>query len=236
MRYEATAHPPHNHDEDQLFWFPDGAMNVLIGAQRWLVRSTAVFWFPAGIVHSVEPLGEGVTHSVYSSARLRPRGERWNRPGALSCSPLMAEILRYATSGDLTAATRAACHALLSDLMQHSTQEHAVLSTPTHPVARALAERILDDPADETSLADFARLAGVGERTIMRAFLAETGYGFAQWRAQARLVSSLSLLAAGVPVNAVAEQVGYRTASGYIDAFHKAYGTTPAAHARSRGR
>lgn len=236
VTHGATAHPPHSHDEDQLYWFPDGAMNVLVGGQRWLVRSTAAFWFPAGVVHFTEPLSGGVTQSVYSSARLRPPGERWSRPAAISCTPLMAELIRHTASGTLTSATRTACHTLLSELMQSSTEQHASLAIPTHPAARVLAERILRDPRDETSLAAFAQEVGVSERTLMRAFVAQTGHGFAPWRAQARLVSSLSLLASGLPVSVVAESVGYRTTSGFIDAFRRAYGTTPAVHARRRAQ
>ncbi|WP_170131271.1 helix-turn-helix transcriptional regulator [Quadrisphaera granulorum] len=236
MAHDASRHPPHSHDEDQLYWFPDGPMTILVGARRWLVHSSAAFWFPAGVVHAVEPVGAGTTHSIYSSARLRPAGERWTRPGAIFCTPLMAELVRYTTSGSLTPSTRTACHALLSELVQHTQEERASLMVPTHPVARTLAERVLADPRDDTSLADAARGAGISERTLVRAFVTETGQGFTQWRAEARLVSSLSLLASGLPVGAVAERVGYRTTSGYIDAFRKTYGTTPAAHARASTR
>lgn len=232
--HDATVYPPHSHGEDQLYWFPDGAMNVLVGGQRWLVRATAAFWFPAGIVHSVEPLSEGTTHSVYSSARLRPAGERWDRPRAISCSPLMQAIIRHTTAGQLTAETRMACRELLSDSMQNSQEHNASLVMPRHPAARVVAEKILEDPRNDGSLADFARATGVSARTIMRAFLAETGSGFAQWRTQARLISSLSLLASGMPISGIADRVGYRTASGYIDAFRRHYGSTPAAYARAR--
>lgn len=211
-------------------------MHVFVGTRRWLVRSSAAFWFPAGIVHSSEALNPGATHSIYSSATLRPAGEQWARPRAIDCAPLMAEVIRHMSSATPTPATRHACYELLTHLMQSSHEQQASVETPTHPAARAIAERILADPRDETSLADFARSAGVSARTIMRAFLAETGYGFTQWRTQARLISSLSLLASGMPISGIAESVGYRTSSGYIDAFRKAYGTTPAAYARARGR
>lgn len=234
--HPANVHSPHSHDQDQLYWFPDGAMRILVGPQRWLVRSTAAFWFPAGVVHSVEPLSAGSTHSIYSSVRLRPVGERWDQPRAISCPPLMAEIIRHVTSGALTASTRTACRDLLSELMRGSQEQQASLAVPAHPVARAVAERILENPRDDTSLAEFATAAGVSARTVMRAFLSEAGCGFAQWRSQARLISSLSLLASGISVSGVAAQVGYRTTSGYIDAFRRAYGRTPAAHARAQRR
>jgi AraC-like DNA-binding protein len=230
--HEATTHPPHSHDEDQLYWFPDGAVNVLVGAQRWLVPTNAAFWFPAGIAHSVEPLNSGVTRSVYSAVPLRPPGERWNQPRAISCTALMAEISRYMSSGSPTPATRAACHVLLSQLMQDAPEHHASLVTPTHLVARAIAERVLADPRDDTPLSSLASQAGVSSRTIMRAFVAETGSGFTRWRTQARLIASLSLLSSGMAVSSVADRIGYRTTSGYINAFRNAYGTTPAAYAR----
>lgn len=234
--HAAAPHPPHSHDEDQLYWFPDGVVNVLVGPRHWVLRGSAAFWFPAGTVHAVQPVGAGTTHSVYSSPRLRPPGDEWAHPRAVSCPPLMAEILRHITAGTVTESGRAACRTLLSDLLSVSHEHDAALALPTHAAARSVAERILEDPRDDTPLSEHARRLAVSERTIMRAFVAESGCGFLRWRAHARLVASLSLLALGTPVNVVADAVGYRTASGYIDAFRREYGVTPAAHARTDRR
>lgn len=207
-------------------------MNVVVGSQRWLVRHDAAFWFPAGVTHAVEPLSEGTTYSVYGSVRLRPPGERWDAPRAITISPLMGELIRHLSTGEPSDLARASSHGLLSALVQEAADERSSLVLPSHRAARAIAERVLSDPGADLPLARAAAEAGVSTRTVMRAFVTETGLGYAPWRTRARLIASLNLLAAGTPVGDVAPRVGYATASGFISAFRSAFGTTPAEYAR----
>jgi AraC-like DNA-binding protein len=50
---------------------------------------------------------------------------------------------------------------------------------------------------------------------------------FGTWRTQVRLLASLPLLAAGMPVATVARRVGYATPSAFVAAFRRVTGTTP---------
>ncbi|KQY37527.1 MULTISPECIES: helix-turn-helix transcriptional regulator [Nocardia] len=90
-----------------------------------------------------------------------------------------------------------------------------------------VAEALLDNPADDRTLADWGPHAAASSRTLARAFRAETGMTFAQWRTQIRLAASLTPLADGVPVTRIAARVGYRSASAYVAAFRRAVGTSP---------
>lgn len=98
---------------------------------------------------------------------------------------------------------------------------------PTDPRARVVAEVLLDNPADDRTLAELGGHAAASSRTLARAFRAETGMTFAQWRTQIRLAASLTPLADGVPVTRIAARVGYRSASAYVAAFRRAVGTSP---------
>lgn len=55
---------------------------------------------------------------------------------------------------------------------------------------------------------------------------------FTDWRTQVRLRASLPLLADGLPVAGVARRVGYASLNGFVDAFRRHFGHTPAAHYR----
>jgi len=72
----------------------------------------------------------------------------------------------------------------------------------------------------------------VSAKTIARAFLAETGSTFRDWRVHARLHAAAGFLVRGVAVAEVADRVGYATASGFIAAFAERFGATPARYAR----
>lgn len=63
-----------------------------------------------------------------------------------------------------------------------------------------------------------------------RAFRADTGLDFDQWRTLIRLQAALPELAAGVPVTNVSRRVGYHTGSAFVAAFHRQTGLTPGAY------
>lgn len=70
----------------------------------------------------------------------------------------------------------------------------------------------------------------MSSRTLSRRFVDETGLTFTAWRQRARLMRSLEMLAADVPVNTIALELGYSTASVYISLFSRTFGQTPAVY------
>ena len=93
-----------------------------------------------------------------------------------------------------------------------------------------IAQALTDDPADHRDLAAWGRLVGASSRTLARAFVSETGMTFGVWRTQIRLLASLPLLGAGMPVATTARRVGYATPSAFVAAFRRVTGTTPGAY------
>ncbi|MCD2104179.1 AraC family transcriptional regulator [Rhodococcus erythropolis] len=77
-------------------------------------------------------------------------------------------------------------------------------------------------------MGEWARELGVSSKTWTRAFVADTGITFRQWRTCARMYASLEMLARGEGVKDVAPKVAYRTSSGFIAAFRETFGTAPA--------
>lgn len=108
------------------------------------------------------------------------------------------------------------------------TREPELVAVP-HRIARA----IIADPADDRDLEQWAGWGGVSSRTLSRRFVAETGFNFTLWRQRARLMRSLEMLADEVPVQNVALDLGYSTASAFISLFKRAFGATPSAYCRS---
>jgi AraC-like DNA-binding protein len=83
-------------------------------------------------------------------------------------------------------------------------------------------------PQDDRPFAQLSSEAGITERTARRAFLAETGMTFLQWRQQARLTLAFERLARGEAVAEVSDAVGYATPSNFIAMFRRAFGAPPA--------
>ena len=100
---------------------------------------------------------------------------------------------------------------------------------PSAVIARRVAEALRADPADRRTLREWGREVGASERTLARAFAAETGVPFGRWRTLLRLQAALSMLAAGEPVSRVSGRVGYDTPSAFVAAFRRETGQTPGA-------
>jgi transcriptional regulator GlxA family with amidase domain len=74
---------------------------------------------------------------------------------------------------------------------------------------------------------------GTSERTLRRAFPAETGLGWGEYLRQARLLRAMALLVQpGPTVLAVGAAVGFTGASGFTRAFRRCTGETPFSYRR----
>jgi len=102
----------------------------------------------------------------------------------------------------------------------------------TGPVAQSLRVR----PNDIRTLDEGARQLHTSSASIRRAFRAETGMPFSQWRTMFRLNASLPYLQAGIPVSVVANRVGFESSNGYAMAFRRHFSCRPTEFARTTRR
>ena len=121
------------------------------------------------------------------------------------------------------------------ELITEEPRVSLALSVPRDPRIVGIARAILSDPADGRSLEDWAYLTSSSTRTLVRAFRAETGMTFAEWRSCARMSAAVALLGDGFPVGVVARRVGYATASAFSAAFHRTMGRPPHRFLPTRG-
>jgi AraC-like DNA-binding protein len=109
-------------------------------------------------------------------------------------------------------------------------QSQGVSILPRDPRLQRIARALIADPSDDRDLQRWAAWAAVSSRTLSRRFVTETGFNFTAWRQRARMMRSLEMLAAGMPVTAIAFDLGYSTPSAFIGLFRRTFGETPAAY------
>jgi AraC-like DNA-binding protein len=220
----------HSHEDHQLAWAASGVLTVLTEWATWVLPPTRALWIPAGLRHETGAASVATMRSVYVPTDLSPVS--WTVPTPIAASPLLAELIGYlgGSSGPLTPDRRAHAEALLADLLEPAPLAAMDVPFPTGPLAGAIASKLRDDPADSRTLADWGRAVGASERTLARAFVAETRMPFGRWRTLLRLEAALPLLARGEPVARVAHRVGYQTPSAFVAAFRRETGLTPAAY------
>lgn len=229
----ATTYSLHYHSKDQLAWMGSGAMSLSVGGSTWHLRREHFAWIPAGMLHQMTILEPGELINVYADTRLRPAGVRWSRPCAIDADRLAPALLWHMIEEPRSMSRRDLCHRLLVDVLENAGARHDVIALPTHDRARAAAKALLADPADPRDLADFAAELHVSEKTLSRAFVAQTGSTFRSWRTAVRLNTAAGLLADGLTVADAAEAVGYATTSAFIAAFASRFGCTPGRYAQA---
>ncbi|MGF1701717.1 helix-turn-helix transcriptional regulator [Photobacterium makurazakiensis] len=104
------------------------------------------------------------------------------------------------------------------------------LPTTAERLIQPILQALENDPADERTLADWAKIVYSTERTLNRRFQRELKMNFNEWRQRLKVVHALRLLKQSNAINEVAFQLGYSQASSFIKMFRRQMGMTPEAY------
>ena len=227
---------PHHHPWGQLTYTLEGVLRVTVANGTWIVPPSRAIWIAPGVEHAV---------AVLEQARLRPLrilAARSPFPGTdcrvLEVSSLLRELL--AALEQLPAGAGGTRADLVSNLildeMSRCTTRPIRVPLPRDKRLAALCASLIDEPGAGQTLAQWAGRVGASERTLARLFERELGMSFGQWRQQVRLAHGASLIARGMPLWQVAQQLGYASQSAFTAMFRKTFGSTPSAFFAGEGR
>ncbi|MER5278012.1 AraC family transcriptional regulator [Streptomyces sp. NPDC002809] len=216
----------HSHPLHELVWVRGGTLTSRVGDRVFTVFEGHGLWMPAGVVHAGRATAGAEFHDALFTPDRTPFA--FGEPKAIAMTPLLESLLAHLSRTDLDASARARAESVVFDVIEPSRHQFA-LQLPGDPRIDAIAEALLDDPADGGSLEEWAQRLGISDRTITRAFRQATGLSFAQWRQMLRVHRALMLLSEGFDVMTVSEALGYAQPSSFIAAFRRVMGTTPGA-------
>ncbi|WLQ36038.1 AraC family transcriptional regulator [Streptomyces castrisilvae] len=221
-----TEWASHSHRLHELVWVRGGTLTSRVGDRVFTVFEGQGLWMPAGVVHAGRATEGARFHDAFFTPDRTPFA--FAEPQAIAMTPLLVSLLAHLSRTDLDEAARLRAEAVVFDVIRPSEHQLA-LQLPGDPRIDAVAEALLNDPADCRSLEEWARWLGSSERTVTRAFRRTTGLSFAQWRQMLRVHRALMLLSDGFDVMSVSERLGYAQPSSFIAAFRRVMGTTPGA-------
>jgi AraC-like DNA-binding protein/quercetin dioxygenase-like cupin family protein len=221
----------HTHADHQLAWAASGVLTVRTQASAWVLPPSRALWIPASVPHETLSTGAATMRSAYLRPDRCPLS--WAEPTPVSAGPLLCELIGYLEDRSLPQDQRARAEAVMIDLLRPVAMTTVEVRWPADDLARQVADRLADAPADGRTLSAWGHEVGASERTLARAFLAETGVSFGRWRTMLRIQAALTELAAGEPVAAVARRVGYDSDSAFVQAFRRETGVTPGAYFRA---
>ena len=221
----------HSHDWGQLTYAADGMIRVSADGSSWIVPPQRAIWIAPHIVHEVTMLEPS------SLSPLRVHASRDPFPGencrVVEVSSLLRELIAALVAGALPPhegidrpRIDLIGELILSELARAPSRPIRV-PLPRDKRLKGLCEALVAAPGDTQTLGDWARAAGASERTLARLFERELGMSFGQWRQQVRLAHGASLIARGLPLWQVAQQLGYASQSAFTAMFRKTFGTTP---------
>ncbi|MBN5049614.1 helix-turn-helix transcriptional regulator [Stenotrophomonas maltophilia] len=230
--------PVHDHRKGQLILALHGAVTCEVANALWIVPPQCGVWIPGSLPHS---------NRATANARLC---YLFVEPGVvdlplhcvtLSISPMVREMILhladvpqdYPRGGHVERLARV----LLDELVQMPA-ERLYLPVSDHPKIRALAAALSANPADRSTISEWAKRLALGERTLTRLIDRETGLSFGRWRQQLHLLVAIRELAGGAAVQRVSESLGYESVTAFITMFKKALGQSPTRYfaARLRGQ
>jgi AraC-like DNA-binding protein len=204
-------------------------MRVIATDGAWIVPPGLAVWIPEQLEHEVQMVTSVQMRTVYVVPGVVPRAPRASCvvPVAPLLRELILEALRLPRPYPLGGAEERLFRVLL-DRISFKEVVPLHLPLPTSPPLARVAELLRADPSAQRTLAAWAKSAALSTRTFSRAFHRETGLSFGAWRAQARLLRALELLALRQTVTEVALSLGYESTSAFIHRFRRHLGTTPA--------
>jgi len=227
----------HQHRAGQLVFGISGVMLVETDAARWTVPPQRALWIPPQHPHTVQMLSATEMRTVYCSpaliARCGPSG-RLAEVHAVAASALIRELVLGLFDPQFDHATHEGMAVLLLSALRQTPALPTHLPMPaSEPLRRALGP-LLVAHRWHWPMQRVAEKAAMSERTFTRRFTAEVGLSFRAWRQRARIIASLDLLNAGLPVKAIAHRLRFASDAAYVAAFRELLGCTP--HAFRQGR
>lgn len=226
--------PIHTHRKGQLVLAQRGGVTCEVPSGLWMVPPRCGVWIPGGMPHSNRTTANASIYFLYVDMNAASVPQECC---TLSITPLLHEVIhRLATVAPLYDQEGPTGHmiaVLLNELIDMPT-EQLHLPITRHSKLRAIADALIENPADRRTVAEWGEAMALGERTLMRLVVAETGMTFSRWRQQLHIIIALQRLSAGDSVQSVSEVLGYDSVSAFITMFKKALGKSPARYFSDR--
>lgn len=221
--------PYHSHGWGQLLFISKGLIQLSTRDKGyWIVPPQRAVWIPAFTEHDARTIHAAQMRNVYiapEAAQALP-----SHCQVIHITPLLRELIlavgEFDTLYDENGAEGRLVDVLL-DQLKATPEVPLHLPHPTSALLKKIAHHLLEQPADQRSMEEWAVELGTSARSLARHFRQETGMTFGQWRQQARLLAALTRIAQGDPITNIALDLGYSSQSAFIAMFRKALGKTP---------
>lgn len=226
--------PFHQHHKCQLVMALSGYLKCKVADAILIVPPSCAAWIPSQVPHSNLISSDASVCMLFIDPDIIDLPKK---SCTLAISPLIRELTLHLTLQDQSYADGSATAKLVDVLVEQlkcMPTEDFDFPTPIEPRLNAIAARLLANPSDRRTVAQWASEFAMGERTLARLVKQEVGLTFGRWRGQLHLVIALQKLATGETVQRIAEELGYESVSAFITFFKKTLGKSPKQYMKER--
>lgn len=213
------GHAPHRHPHAQFIGAIMGRATITVADREFDADTSWGVWIPPQVWHSAR------FHDRYVPLVHNGGAVHRDEPTAVFVDPELRHALLTAEHGPDRSDSPAQA-ALAGALRRARTGPRLPCPSAAGRLTLPIVEALEADPADPRSLEDWALALHVSSISIRRAFDAEVGLSFSDWRTRARVNAAIVLLDDGESVSATARAVGM-SHNGLIAAFRRHLGVTP---------
>lgn len=236
---EKTLYPSHSHDWHQLVYASSGVLTVDLGQQSFIITPEQAILIPAHHEHATRSYSGAVFRSLYIDDKASSFLEDFVTDSKIILvSPLLKELINKAANFTADYKKDSFENRLVQILLEEMVQmpeAGLLLPWPHSTQLQIMCEAIHKDPADNKSLAQWAKQLGTSSRTLTRHFEAEMGLSQREWRRRLKLIKALEYFGEGDSVTRVSLKLGYRSTSAFIYAFKEEYGSPPLQFLKENG-
>ncbi|MCM0148597.1 helix-turn-helix transcriptional regulator [Photobacterium galatheae] len=219
--------PYHQHEKGQLVMPTAGYVTSHIQEAIWMVPPQTAVWIPGNVPHSnrISAEGEGCMLFIQPSAITMP-----DDVCTVSISPMIREMILHLASLDQQYSPGSETDKLAEVLLDQLSKMPVArfdFAIPEESRLNQIAKALVANPGDRRTIGQWAADYAMSERTLSRLVDKHVGMTFGKWRGQLHIVVALQQLNSRVPVQRVAENLGYESVSAFITFFKKALGKSP---------
>ena len=226
---------PHEHVWGQLLYAMSGVMWVETPHEALVVPPQRAVWLPPGVPHGIRVVSDLQMRNIYLRPSLAATLD--DTVQVIEVGGLLRElIVGLVEQGDDGAPEYYEALVGLA-LLELRRARRSLLKIPLPDDSDRrlmnLCQAVMAAPSLDIAFEQHAENAGASVRTLARLFKDGLGMGFAEWRRQVQLATAVAELIQGVPVSAIARELGYSPSS-FSDMFRRELGVAPSQFSASQ--
>ncbi|MBN9333167.1 helix-turn-helix transcriptional regulator [Devosia sp.] len=234
VREHEAELPMHQHGMGQLVVALQGGVMCRVQGGLWMVPSGSGVWIPGGVAHSNHVSANGRICLLFVAPSIPGLPENCC---TLSLTPMLIEMIKHIATASPNGSANTHRDMITQVILEELRRMDIAalhLPIPDDPTMTKIANALINNPGDRSTVAQWADRVAMSERSLTRLVSRHTSMSFGRWRQQLHIIVALQKLSAGATVQNVSDDLGYESVSAFITMFKNALGKPPGRYMAER--